>query len=1157
MAKAGIHVLNRNTEEIEGFYTNTGKDMMVLNNVHARNRDEHSETFDFTVPYKYIDDFHNQNRVLIPDVHKGEYREFVIKHKETSDNELFIQCDGAWLDDLARNSEPLAPIDMRKATVDEIVTHCLALTGYKKGEMSFDGFIDFITTEYTRPYDLLLKLEDITNLQFDVTIETSGNEITGRYVHMREPDDLSEFTGKELVRSKDISSIKLKENTRELATALLVTAEGKDGKQLVTRVYNDEARDRWGNNGKYTWDIHQVESEQSSTMTIEKMKSIGKGVLKRRIDQTVEYEVQAIDIIAQLGMTANFGDRIRIRDVVYEPHFYLEATVKAVQRDIFDDNSKELVLGSVKRFSESDLRAYFNSLQSKLRVQMNDSINNVNTIIEQNKIHKGDTPPPDATDGTLWYDNSVSDVAVLREYKDGGWTNQTPNNVENIGGLKKEKTLYTNLHQVYEGLFVEYSKLQTLIPQLMSNEYLVDIKVKNELQVAFDNLNGSFLSMKAIYSSMTVDTATMSRLNELQLAIGDFRTKVQDIDLSILNAQSSIDARFGLLQSQYTEEKVKEIYSKVASATGLKYDEQAGTLTGNVSVSDAEITKVMEEIKADMLGKYVLTANYDTDISGLVTRLDTNESAIEQTSKQLNLEVSESKLNNQLKTLQEAVSSIKLVADGINITSSADGLISSVAVDPTNIKIKSDAINLVGDVYMQDGLVRVSDLKIGGEDKSGKIEIKNANNEVFFGLDTEQATASELSIGTLRVEKIENKDIVTQSSEDKTFYVTLYGDNENDGLTIDTSFATVERALEEIPTVYNGECTIYLRGLDGYENVEVKGYMGKGKITFAGCTSTGVPETNQVRNSVSFKFAGNTIDSYLKNLIVETESGTTAIVVDGSSVNASNININGQGGSESAVSVSRNSYFEWRTGESTNVSRGMTCQNGSNAYLRDVNLYAKDYGIVSAYASQVECSTVKIKAGTSTNAFGGSFINGSITTTTTSNSTAVAPPPTTKTVTLTSSSAGHYYKSSIGWNGAFMKGYPIQGTWSPYGERLGFWFFGTQFDRFVGKKIKKVRVYIGRSSVNMQGYTGSRKATLRMHTYGTKPSTAPATSNATQSKAIMLSMGETKWVDVTSVFGSMINQTAWKGFVVNTDSSSQYEYMAMKPTLKVEVTYVV
>ncbi|MCE4957250.1 hypothetical protein [Macrococcoides caseolyticum] len=378
--KVGIHILNRGNGKITGYYTNTSKKMMVLDNLHTRNRDEHSETFDFTVPYKYLDDFHNQNRVLIPDTRKDEFREFVIKHKETSEKEIFIQCDGAWLDDLSSNSEPIAPVNMQNITVDEAVSFALTLTTYKKGEVEFDGFIDLVTTEYMRPYDILLMIEEMTGLQFDVTIETSGSEITGRYVHMRESEDLSDFTGKELVRGKDIVTIKQKEDTRELVTALKLTSTDKDGKPLVTEVYDDDAINRWGNDGEPIWGLHHFEATEKTDMTIAKMQTTGKKILKKKINQVVEYEVQAIEVENQLGVKANFGDRIRVRDVVYQPHFYMEATVKSVQRDIFDDSTKQFTLGAIKKYSESTLRAYFNSLRAELQTKMNDNINNIDKV---------------------------------------------------------------------------------------------------------------------------------------------------------------------------------------------------------------------------------------------------------------------------------------------------------------------------------------------------------------------------------------------------------------------------------------------------------------------------------------------------------------------------------------------------------------------------------------------------------------------------------------------------------------------------------------------------------------------------------------------------------------------------------------------------------
>ncbi|MCU7557250.1 phage tail spike protein [Macrococcus capreoli] len=2463
----GIHVLNRSSEKIEGYYTNNSKKHVILNNVHTRNRDDHSETFDFTVQYSYVDDFENQNRIIIPDTTNGDYREFVIKHKETSEHEVFIQCDAAWLDDLARNSEPLPPINKINMTVHDAVVYALSITEYEVGDIEFAGFIDLKTEEYTRPYDLLLKIEELSGLQFDSTITTSGNKITGRYVHMRESDDLSEFTGKELVRGKDVVSIKHKVDTRELVTALLVTGKDAKDKSIVTKVYDPDARLRWGNNGKYSWDIINVDGVQ----TISSLESYGKKVLKNKINALVEYEVEAIEVNNQLGVQANFGDRIRVRDVTYTPHFYMEATVKSVQRDIFDDFSKTFTLGSIKRFSESDLRSYFNSIKSQLSTKLNDNVFNLNTIIEKNKIHTGTTPPDVVEDGKLWYDTNNPEAVVLREFKNGGWDNKTPDDAEKIGGIKKEKAIYSNYHEIYNQLTLEYDRIYNIVTNALANEYLTDTLAKDSLKNAFDNFKLSYSTMKAHDDALTVDNATMTELSQFLSAINDFRNKSKEINVQYNKANQSIIDKIKLLQSQYTEQKFTDAMTKVASTINGTYDSKTGQLTANiptqaqinqviidlqkyandkdatlveainksvnakiidtkeeftrqfstietsinntsvgsrnlilqsdfskgdiskwstlyskhvgtasivqdelgrsvykqgittastdsaaysitliplaftldsakeytftaymksdvtqtlngiflsqdatdggvvrhmpvvgtswqkveftskidaasgkkvnkiylglprnntannlyifnpmlvegnkstsyqpaledtldtidnltlrVSTTEGGISATQEKFKSyysktetntllddklspvsteahnatsainqlnDEINQKVSKSDYSADKDGIVDRLDTADSerrqlsndisdrvtlttytsgikdakdyadaavsnvtiggrnllidsknrkanpnnvgtglsvqnsdkswtvtpdagkaisvylpligamsipkfeinksyvlgvdltadrdctvtkyisnttytsvpialkagikqrvyvnligkdmtpshllfytniadakltydnikveeatkptawspapeditnaingvqsnlneykdtvegtfrdgviteseakAIQQqklslesqkanldsqytsvynnvilnnTSQKTNLssaktsydsaytalmssittaiadgkatasessavstnftnykttlatlaqrleeatdaistgkvdniiisgrnllilneavenkvliwssgllnpetgsltsgfvscnknetylssistsqliyydmnksfldiggsnksggnkftihdddrikyfrvsyrsniltgktkndlkimleratkpsewqpapedifseiensitnfanlsteisksfkdgiltdaeyvalksnlnEIDKDKLDNttnvndlkantflsaslkttlttlktsydnaytdlqttittiiadkkidaaekttintkmsayntalsninthiqqcmndisdnqaksrsseavnamvigtrnlidsasikttatlvgttkvlthtgwsvQLldknwilnklkpdteytmnykvkllskptyptgssvygaiylysastlndvyfgnlsttdynamkvgdvinvkntfktpstfaddttvliysgyhkdtstgtiqyanmefsdimlvegnkissyqqapeditneinqainnfgnlsseisktfkdgiiqeaeakalnthlaridqdyqdlsniftslynhpilnsttektnlfntklafndahkalrdtlvsyisdgkitasekstidtllntykgkvgelqsqfkicddaivqKTSQQAINNINVggknliklsdiphsssaylvyryeltepwivgqeytisikgnlaggqfgiwrntsstkaadltfdskrglwtatficpastmsgdnnitlsvyntpssqtayssvisqiqlekgnvvtdwqpapydidqrlittetyigqdgknitsratkeefnkanqtlskaitdfvmnAVDGATITHNVDGSISSATIG-SNITLKSSAINLIGDVYMQDGKVRVSDLRIGGTDKNGKIEIKDKNDKVFFGLDTEQATASELSIGLLKVEKIENEDIVTQSSENMTFYVSGTGSNENDGLTLSTAFATAEMALSKIPMVYNGTCYIYLRELDSGERIEVKGFLGKGKIIFASCDTNGVAATVKVRSSASFVFSGNTIDCYVQKLLIEPDKGQHGITIDSSSVNASDVSINGSGDAF-GVSVNRNSYFEWRAGKTTNVLRGVDCLTGSNAYLRDVDLYATDFGIVSAYASQVECNNVKAKANAVTSVFSGSFINTSgVTNLSTAATETVATPPVTKTVTLTSTSSGHYYVNyqGVGWGGTFMPTYPIQGVWSPYGERLGFWFFGSQFDQFNGKTIKKVRIYVGRSSVNMQGYTGTRNANIRMHSYASKPSSAPTTSS--NSKVIGLAFGEFKWVDVTTEFASLIKLSSWKGFAVNTDSTSPYDYMAMHPTLKVEVTY--
>ena len=410
MGNLGIHILNRNTGDIEAYLTNNSKVRTILDNVHKRNADDHSETFDFTTEYKHNNDLTNENRLLIPDEKEGRFREFIIKEKEDVNNLLSVSCDAAFLTDLNKNSEPLLPMNFQNVTVDEAVTIALARTGYEKGNIQFDGFVDLVTTEPKTPYQLLLMIEEMTGLVIDFYVLTSGNEITSRRVAFHESRDISEFTGKEFVVGKDIETIKRKESTRELATAILIASTDAKGKPLYAKVYDKQARDRWnGDTDKYSWTIYNLEATEKDKMTVEKMKVIGEKVLKKMTNSVNEYEVDAVQLIEQTGENAEYLDKVRVRDVVYSPHLYAEAVIKGIERDIFDDSTKKFTLGSIKTYKESDLRKYFASLSSKFQAKLNDNITTVAKV----------APEAPAVD-KLWLDINTQ-PGILKRWNGDAW----------------------------------------------------------------------------------------------------------------------------------------------------------------------------------------------------------------------------------------------------------------------------------------------------------------------------------------------------------------------------------------------------------------------------------------------------------------------------------------------------------------------------------------------------------------------------------------------------------------------------------------------------------------------------------------------------------------------------------------------------------------
>ena len=136
---------------------------------------------------------------------------------------------------------------------------------------------------------------------------------------------------------------------------------------------------------------------------------------------------------------------------------YVEAEVIAEEYNIISENST-YTFGQPKEFKESELREEFNKRLNLIHQKLNDNISNINTIVKdvvdgeleyfERKIIKSDTPPENPVNDTLWYDTSNPDVAVLRRYWNGRWIEATPNDVEKLGGITREKALFSELNNI-------------------------------------------------------------------------------------------------------------------------------------------------------------------------------------------------------------------------------------------------------------------------------------------------------------------------------------------------------------------------------------------------------------------------------------------------------------------------------------------------------------------------------------------------------------------------------------------------------------------------------------------------------------------------------------------------------------------------------------
>lgn len=378
--------------------------------------------------------------------------------------------------------------------------------------------------------------------------------------------------------------------------------------------------------------IYEPQSDDQN-MNETRLSSLAKTELNKRKSAVMSYEITSTDLeVTYPHEIISIGDTVRVKHRDFNPPLYVEAEVIAEEYNIISENST-YTFGQPKEFKESELREEFNKRLNLIHQKLNDNISNINTIVKdvvdgeleyfERKIHKSDTPPENSVNDTLWYDTSNPDVAVLRRYWNGRWIEETPNDVEKLGGITREKALFSELNNIFINLSIQHASLLSEATELLNSEYLVDNDLKADLQASLDAVIDVYNQIKNNLESMTPETATIGRLVDTKTLFLEYRKKLQDVYTDVEDVKIAISDRFKLLQSQYTDEKYKEALEIIATKFGLTVNEDL-QLVGEPNVVKSAIEAARESTK-EQLRDYVKTSDYKTDKDGIVERLDTAE----------------------------------------------------------------------------------------------------------------------------------------------------------------------------------------------------------------------------------------------------------------------------------------------------------------------------------------------------------------------------------------------------------------------------------------------------------------------------------------------------------------------------------------------------
>lgn len=647
MKNVGIHVLDFNDNIIDFISQSDGA---LINAEMSMNVEEKTETFDFTIENTRAEKLRERNRIIAQD-NNGTFREFIIIHIiDNFDGTTEIECNASYLEDL-KTAKPIKPGKFESHTTTQALLKTLADTGWEvSDDTEYGGNRTTSWTSHTNPFDLIYMLCTTYDMVPSFYIELGAHTVEHRYVSITKPKNL--FKGKEITKGKDLTGMTRTIDLSEVKTALLAVGPEKEGgSRIETVVVDDEAQEIFGLPNRYIWDVYEPESNDEN-MTLKRLTTLAKTELNKRNQAAISYEVSSIDIHKYYNdVTVHLRDIVRVKDRDFRPPLYIEAEVIGIKYNWLADES-EFTFGNVIEYEETKLREFFNRKLDEITKKLNDSISNVNTIVSdvvageleyyERKIFKGSEPPENPQNDTLWYDTSNPDVAVLRRYWNGEWITQTADDVEKIGGLRREQVMYRDLNNSFINLTIQHSQLQNDVYDVLNSEYLVDDDLKGNLNQALLDVDSVYQNIKTNLDSMDEDTATIGKLVDTQTLFTVYREKLQTLYKYVTDAKISIDKRLKLLQSQYTDEKFNDAMDKIAqSLPNGHWDSENQQLYADIP-NEQELSNL----------KQTLQDYYDGNIKKLEERLNNSV---------------DSKVKVAKEEISTSVKSVESKIDGLNI----------------------------------------------------------------------------------------------------------------------------------------------------------------------------------------------------------------------------------------------------------------------------------------------------------------------------------------------------------------------------------------------------------------------------------------------------------------------------------------------------------
>ncbi|HHT7127833.1 phage tail spike protein [Bacillus cereus] len=318
-----------------------------------------------------------QQNLVLKEVRDGRIVPYVINNeveKDSRDRSITVHASGAWVQ-IAKDGI-IKPQRIESETVNTFIDIALVDSKWQRGITDYSSFHTMTIDEFIDPLTFLKKIAALFELEIQYRVEVSGSQITGWYVDMIKKRGRE--TGKEITLRKDLVGVRRIEHSRDICTALVGFVRG-EGDKLITiesinngipYIVDNEAFQRWNEQGKHKFGFYTPETEDQN-MTPQRLMTLMKTELKKRVNSSVSYEVEAQSIGRIFGLAhelINEGDTIRIKDTGFTPKLYLEARVIAGDESFTDPTQDKYVFGDYREITDpnEELRKIYNRILGSL-----------------------------------------------------------------------------------------------------------------------------------------------------------------------------------------------------------------------------------------------------------------------------------------------------------------------------------------------------------------------------------------------------------------------------------------------------------------------------------------------------------------------------------------------------------------------------------------------------------------------------------------------------------------------------------------------------------------------------------------------------------------------------------------------------------------------